>query len=214
MAMALRKGRPVERWALPAQQERSRATRKRILDAAERVFAEKGYDRASLAAIASAAGCSVGAVYARFKDKDALFFSIAETYTQEARKKLPLLETLAGTSRDEVIRLFVLRTAESFRKHRGLYRAIIECGFENPGVMDAMLAFRDEVGASLALICARSGRKPAPNLSIAISVATQMLYGFLLTGTLNRRAPTRLDDDKAIAGLADAVVTYLNKASP
>ena len=59
-----------ERWALPVSQARSRATRERLLAAAETVFAQKGYDGAKISDIAEEAGCSVGAVYFRFKDKD------------------------------------------------------------------------------------------------------------------------------------------------
>ncbi len=74
-----------EKWALPAQQDRSRAMRGRILKAAETVFAEKGYEGARIADIAKAAKCSVGAVYFRFKNKDALFFAIAESFAEDVR---------------------------------------------------------------------------------------------------------------------------------
>ena len=55
MATAKRKT-AAEKWALPVQQERSRVTRERLLAAAEKVFAEKGYDGAKLADIAAEAG--------------------------------------------------------------------------------------------------------------------------------------------------------------
>jgi len=37
-----------------------------------------------------------------------------------------------------------------------------------------------------------------------------MIYGFLLLGILNPRAPTRQNAKAAVTGLADAVVAYLN----
>lgn len=48
----------------------------RITDAGEKLFAERGYDGASVSDIVARAGCSVGAFYARFKDKESLFLHI------------------------------------------------------------------------------------------------------------------------------------------
>lgn len=45
----------------------------RILDAAEHVFAEAGYEKATMAAIAERAGLSAGNAYRYFAGKDALF---------------------------------------------------------------------------------------------------------------------------------------------
>src|SRR5690348_13014867 len=126
-----------ERWSLPATQERSRATRARLLEGAESVFAEKGYDGAKISDIAAEAGCSVGAVYFRFKDKDALFFAIAEEFIEESRAGLENIFE-PKSNREEIIRNFVTRSAENFRKHRGLYRAIVERGFDHPLAMKAI----------------------------------------------------------------------------
>lgn len=49
------------------------ATRQQLLEAAQRVFAEKGVSRTSLQDIAQAAGASRGAIYWHFKNKAELF---------------------------------------------------------------------------------------------------------------------------------------------
>src|ERR1700744_2900451 len=135
--MATPKQKAADKWALPVQQERSRVTRERLLAAAEKVFAEKGYDGAKLADIAAEAGVSVGAVYFRFKDKDALFLAIAETFTEQTRARLNEFVLIGqNVSTEEIIRTFVLRTATNMRTHRGLFRAIIERGLDHPSVMD------------------------------------------------------------------------------
>ena len=211
--MAKTKATPAERWALPAQQARSKATRQRLLAAGERVFADKGYDGAKLSDIAAEAGVSVGAVYFRFKDKDALFQAIAETFTEETRARLGefvLAGQRAGT--EEIIRTFVLRTAANMRTHRGLFRAIIEHGFDHPNVMDVMMAFRDEIARALETVLREHGGKA--ELGDAVRVATQMVYGFLLVGILNPRAPTQQNAKTAVTGLADAVVAYLKTMVP
>lgn len=54
------------------------ATRHQLLEAAERVFAEKGVSRSSLQDIAQAAGASRGAIYWHFKNKADLFNAMME----------------------------------------------------------------------------------------------------------------------------------------
>ncbi|GAA4862484.1 TetR/AcrR family transcriptional regulator [Actinomycetospora straminea] len=56
-------------------------TREALLDAARRVFAERGYGPASVEEIARTAGVSVGSVYVHFASKDALFTALVETQT-------------------------------------------------------------------------------------------------------------------------------------
>jgi AcrR family transcriptional regulator len=58
------------------RQQRSRRTMLRIVEAAETRFAERGYEGAVIGDIARLAGCSVGAVYARFLDKESLFHHV------------------------------------------------------------------------------------------------------------------------------------------
>lgn len=56
------------------QQARTDATRKRLLAAAERLFARDGFEAARLEDIAAQAGYSRGAFYANFEDKEDIFF--------------------------------------------------------------------------------------------------------------------------------------------
>src|SRR5580704_11401173 len=48
-------------------------TRRQLLDAAKRLFNERGYEAATVRDIAAAAGLSTGAVFASFSDKADLF---------------------------------------------------------------------------------------------------------------------------------------------
>lgn len=198
-----------ERWALPAQQERSRATRARILTAAERVFAEKGYDGARLSDIASVAGCSVGTLYFRFKDKDALFLAIAETFAADARERLSgiLLGKPRGGAR-AVVEEFVRATAANFRAHKGLFRAIVERGMEHPRAMKVIMDLREELAAALERALLGSMGRPR-NLRQSVRMMTQMVYGFLLTGVLNKRAPTQIAQKRTIDELVAAMIVYL-----
>lgn len=61
---------PAERWT---QERRRQRTRDLLLDAAEEVFAKKGFEGASLEEIADAAGYTRGAIYKHFGGKEELF---------------------------------------------------------------------------------------------------------------------------------------------
>lgn len=53
-------------------------TIRKILDTAERLFTEKGYDRASLQDIMEESGLSKGAIYHHFASKEDIFYSVCD----------------------------------------------------------------------------------------------------------------------------------------
>ena len=55
---------------------------RRILDTAEQLFIEKGYDRASLQDIIEATGLSKGAIYHHFTSKEDIFYSVCNRIGQ------------------------------------------------------------------------------------------------------------------------------------
>src|ERR1700722_2235653 len=71
--------RPVS--AAPSrQQARTEATRRKLLEAAEQVFARDGFEAARLEDIASLAGYTRGAFYANFQSKEDIFFALLESW--------------------------------------------------------------------------------------------------------------------------------------
>jgi AcrR family transcriptional regulator len=60
--------------------DRRAATRRRLLDAATAVVAERGFHAASVDAIAAEAGYSVGAIYSNFGGKDDLFLAVFDEH--------------------------------------------------------------------------------------------------------------------------------------
>ncbi|MGI4831269.1 MAG: TetR/AcrR family transcriptional regulator [Janthinobacterium lividum] len=66
------------------QQNRAAVRRASILRAAERLFAEVGYDSVTMTAIATQAQASVGALYDYFPDKLAVAVALITQYTHEA----------------------------------------------------------------------------------------------------------------------------------
>lgn len=68
-----------QRWT---RERRVEHTRTLLLDAAEEVFARKGFSGAALEDIADAAGYTRGAIYAHFGSKDELFLAAIERQRQ------------------------------------------------------------------------------------------------------------------------------------
>jgi AcrR family transcriptional regulator len=67
----------VERWTRARRLEHTRAL---LLDAAEEVFAEKGFTAATLDDIAHPAGYTKGAIYKHFTTKEDLFLAVSDRY--------------------------------------------------------------------------------------------------------------------------------------
>ena len=78
--------------------ERVEQNGERLLEAARRVFLAKGYERASLDAIADEAGFSKGVVYSQFDSKADLFLALLERRIEErAAENRRIVATTAGS---------------------------------------------------------------------------------------------------------------------
>jgi AcrR family transcriptional regulator len=65
-----------EPWRNPPRQARSVAARRQLLDAGRQLFAEKGFEAASVAEISAKAGTAVGAFYLYFRSKRQLLVAL------------------------------------------------------------------------------------------------------------------------------------------
>jgi AcrR family transcriptional regulator len=89
---------------LEPQQERSRESLRKLLSAAIEVLGEHGVDGATIPRIARHAGLTPGAVYRRFRDKDALLeTAILELFEQQEQASRGLTPEMA---RDIPLRVF------------------------------------------------------------------------------------------------------------
>lgn len=64
-------------------QERSIKTKKKIIEAATKLFSDKGFHRTNTKEIASEAGVAIGSFYSYFKDKKDVFKNALEVYLYE-----------------------------------------------------------------------------------------------------------------------------------
>jgi AcrR family transcriptional regulator len=127
--------------------EQRRMTQARILDAAARLFAEAGYERATIRAIAAAAGVDAGLVMHYFGSKESLFRAVMHSAPgapaggtpQEATEEL-LARVAASLTTEPVQSLAVLRSmltypeaARAASEESAAYRARLAATIPGPG---------------------------------------------------------------------------------
>ncbi len=94
-------------------------SKKRIIDAALRLFSEYGYSKASMRMIANASGISIGGLYLYFKNKDELYLALIKSRLDEladmTRKSLKDTDDPA-----EAVSKFISLHLAYAKKHREL----------------------------------------------------------------------------------------------
>lgn len=158
------------------------ATRSGLIDAAERVFGEKGVSRASLSDIAQAAGATRGAIYWHFKDKVDLFNAMMDRVTLPLERGYQEFES--STCPDPVRRLravmgLVLRSVASDERTRRVFEIAlykVEYVSELVGVRDRHVAASDGFMQQLARDFALAAQHQGVVLPIGASEAAIGLH--------------------------------------
>jgi TetR/AcrR family fatty acid metabolism transcriptional regulator len=101
------------------QQHVIAARRNQILDAATRVFADKGFHRATIREVARAAGVADGTIYNYFENKTALLLGILDRLNETERRRDDL-----ARSADMDVESFV----KGYLKHR--FEVLTQAGFD------------------------------------------------------------------------------------
>jgi AcrR family transcriptional regulator len=114
----------------PTRAEKKLATRSRLLDAAENVFAARGFGEASLDEIAEVAGLTKGAVYSNFDKKLDLLLAVLD---ERMNRRFMAITGIVDTTRElpeqaeQGGRLFM----EAFQEERDLYLLWLECSVQS-----------------------------------------------------------------------------------
>jgi AcrR family transcriptional regulator len=166
--------------------EQAAATRRRILAAAGECFAEDGYGRTTLAAIATRAGVSVESVKAQGAKRDLLLAAFEQAYSgQEGRQPLVEQDQLAAAfaieDDDEFIDTGLEFMAAANRRAYALWRALTSAADSDAEVAPVLQGIlerrRNDIEGGVALIQrrgllpsgARIRRRAAAQLSFLLS---------------------------------------------
>ena len=105
--------------------ESKEQTRRRVLEAAARVFRRRGYRGASVEAIAAEGGYTVGALYSNFEGKDDLLLALLEEEIGEITKRVVAAAGEAGDA-IEKLRRGALEWMALLEEEREFYVLLIE----------------------------------------------------------------------------------------
>lgn len=144
-------------------QDRARKTYEALIDGAQRVFAERGYEATGTPEIAAAAGVAVGTFYRYFDDKLACYLELSRRHLSDGYHRVMdrlTPERFVGKDRDatvtEAVAVLVDHVAEAPQAHR----AFLEASLRVPEVQELRRAFDDaawvRLAALIAAVCPRS----------------------------------------------------------
>jgi AcrR family transcriptional regulator len=171
--------------------------RRRILEAAVRVFAAQGYDASRVGDVAKEAGVAYGLVYHYYESKEA----VLEAVFREAWGRLLAAVALAeetGANAAEQLELVVKIVLRAWRDDPDLVRLLVREVTRNPHIQDEL----DEIGqafASLERMVSRGQADGTFRAELDPKLAAWMLYGALeevLTGWVLGQLP---DDASAVS---------------
>ncbi|SMC97315.1 transcriptional regulator, TetR family [Desulfocicer vacuolatum DSM 3385] len=194
-------------------QKRGIKTKKKIVDAAMRVFSEKGFHTTNTKEIAKEAGISIGSFYAYFKDKKSVFLEIYKGFSHSplsdigkiaadsggeqtaAEKVTTLLRALFdghGLSPDFQREVSYMRYSDSDVQalhntiHKNLHRQVVEA----LEAQKESLRITDIEAAAFVILCA----------------CEEVIHNSNITDH-------GMDSDRLLAGLADMLARFLYKNS-
>jgi AcrR family transcriptional regulator len=176
-------------------QERSKRRVARILDAAALVFAEEGFDAATMEAIAARAETSVGSIYQFFPNKLAVFNELARRYRETLRGLLDamLAAPLLERPWSEILEVAVDALA-AFHESEPAFRAVWVSLHLTDQVVSEGEALNRELAKRLEAVLERKlDRLPAKERPLVATMLVEVMTGMLILSA--RRGP---DEGKAI----------------
>ncbi len=208
---------PHIRWIRPAYQARSQATLERLLDGAEALISDKGFDDVTVAEIAARAGFSVGAVYSRFQDKQGVLHALQDRFVEEANLTIDDAfdpSRWRGASIEEIVGELMVFLVEIHRERRGVLRELLSRTTREASMVERKERLVAHVGEHLqALLLARKDRighpEPAAALRFGLRFALATLEQAILfdeTGAYG--IPD--SDERLAAELTRAYLAYLD----
>jgi AcrR family transcriptional regulator len=190
-----------------SRKETQERTRERVVAAAAKVFARRGYHRATVDEIASEAGFTIGALYSNFSGKEDLFLAIADRQVEERVAEVAAMGDAAegdepSENAAEQLRAFLERDPE----WPLLFYEFWSLSVRNPELQGELAkrrdAIRDALADTLERVAKRHGFKlrfPAPVLATAIAASLNGL-------AFERAADPKALPDEVFAEFVTAVL--------
>lgn len=202
--------------ALPREpkQERSRAKRRALLDAAEQLFATRGFDAVSAEDIAAEAGYAPATFYNYFANKAQVFVLVAERHWDAVA---PVLSPVAGAASEggdlrSVVRAAAMHIMRRRLEVPWLRRTWLRLALEHPQIAEADRtavaewdrAFADvlRAGAEARMIVVRDPE--------AVAVVVRVLFDAVIDEVV---VWENLDPERAVDACVDLLLRAIERAA-
>ena len=203
------------------RQARSQETLERLLDSAESLLVNKGFEDVTVAEIATRAGVSVGAVYSRFRDKDAVLQCLLDRFVAEARTTTDAtldIDRWQGASTEEIVSEFIVFLVEIHRTRIGILRELVARAHSAAPVVERKEELIRHIGDRLsALLLVREEEIAHPDPAFAVSFGLRLVLGCLeqaiLSGDSGAYFGLPASDDRLAAELTRTYLSYLGVKS-
>ena len=209
-------GAPVRPGIRPPQQRRSRESLERVLKAGEGVLEQNGYEGFTIAEVSRRAKVSVGSVYGRFENKDALVRAIHVRLMERLtgpEEEVAAAPEGAGLDLATVVARGVRALADRMDRERKLLRVFMVRGAVDPSIArPGSESSQATARAFKTAVLARRGEIGHRDPELAADVAFRMVYDVLARQVMH--GPTFESDrmvawDDLVAELIAAVLAYL-----
>ena len=185
------------------RQDRSRRTYRSLLAAGFALLETSEFEAITIAAIAKQAGYSVGAFYARFRNKDEFFDAMLAEHIRErseARRKL-----LDDTSHDRLVDDLIEDLVGYYWKRRGFWRAVLMRSAHDP---EFFAPIRESSREFVDLLTKRlqtdANRRLSKTERANIRFAAHMVLGMVNNRIVNRPQPSLIGHSTFVANLSRA----------
>lgn len=190
------------------RQERSKETKAKIIDAAVRLFAEKGYYKTNSKEIAREAGIAIGSFYAYFKDKKALFIEVVKKYLEVTEAGIFEMQ---GNSIPKDKKAFISLTLQKiFKAHDfypEIYSEIIVMSYTDDDIRATYEAYCKQVLINIRFwIHALGGETRVKDKEAAGIIILSMLENIIHR---TRFLVREIDDSRYVNELTDIIYRYL-----
>lgn len=171
-----------------------------ILEAAEQLFAEKGYDGTTMTEIASRSGTAIGSLYRFFPNKEVLAEALLADYVGKVRESLDGIAAVAPGMGPRQLAEALVAYRIRLKEHRRVAFALVEAG----GGMEGK---RGDLGTVLRTRLADILRGALPALGEARAAEMARLVQHVLK-VVSETSP---DEQAVAADVTDLLEVYFTK---
>lgn len=192
------------------QQQRSIQTKKQIIDAAMRLFSEKGFHATNSKEIAAAAGVATGCFYSYFTDKKAVFAEAVKIYLEQFNRIFQ--EHVAGLYSNELdkkifLKGLIVSILEAHHIFKEFHNELTVMYYSDPEIQRLTEEHdKNSIQFTLAYLKDVQMGLRISDLETAASVVYRAVHSVVDAIVFSKETG---HDQQIIAALVDMVATYL-----